>query len=187
MNSLPNFSLAPPLDVVGWLNTTTPLSLEQLKGKIVVIHAFQMLCPGCVSHGLPQASNIYNLYNKEQVQVIGLHTVFEHHNVMTIGALRAFVHEYRLAFPIAIDRPSDASFIPHTMARYHMQGTPTLIIIDKNGFLRANHFGRMSDLQVGSIIGGLLEEKSASVKGIENTSTTNDTSLKQCGDDGCLV
>lgn len=187
MNSPSHLNLAPPLVVVGWLNTSTPLSLEQLKGKIVVIHAFQMLCPGCVSHGLPQASNIYNLYNKDQVQVIGLHTVFEHHSVMTIDALRAFVHEYRLAFPIAIDRPSENSVIPHTMARYHMQGTPTLIIIDKNGFLRVNHFGRMSDLQAGSIIGGLLEEESASAMGIENNSTPNVMTLKQCGDDGCLV
>jgi len=42
---------APPLQVAQWFNTPAPLSLEALRGKVVVLEAFQMLCPGCVSHG----------------------------------------------------------------------------------------------------------------------------------------
>jgi len=41
------------------------------------------------------------------VVVTGLHSVFEHQHVMTPDALRALVHEYRLPFPIAIDRPNE--------------------------------------------------------------------------------
>lgn len=152
-------SLAPPLDTTAWFNTPKPLTLEELRGKVVVIHAFQMLCPSCVFHGLPQAKVIDRLYPRQDVQVIGLHTVFEHHGVMTCDALTAFIHEYCIPFPIAIDKPSDNKPIPHTMASYQMQGTPTLIVIDKNGRIRLNHFGRINDIEVGSIIGGLLEEK----------------------------
>ncbi|WP_290701926.1 redoxin family protein [Amphritea sp.] len=159
MENHQSHSLAPPLDTTIWFNTPEPLTLEELRGKVVVIHAFQMLCPGCVFHGLPQAKVIDRLYPRQEVQVIGLHTVFEHHDVMTSDALTAFIHEYRIPFPIAIDRPSDKKPIPHTMASYQMQGTPTLIVIDKNGRIRLNHFGRISDIEVGSIIGGLLEEK----------------------------
>ncbi len=154
-----NHPLASPLDTTVWFNTPEPLTLEELRGKVVVIHAFQMLCPGCVLHGLPQAKVIDRFYPRQDVQVIGLHTVFEHHDVMTSDALTAFIHEYRIPFPVAIDRPSDKKPIPHTMASYQMQGTPTLIIIDKNGRVRLNHFGRISDIEVGSIIGGLLEEQ----------------------------
>lgn len=159
MENQQSYSLASPLNTLIWLNSPKPLTLAELKGKVVVIHAFQMLCPGCVAHGIPQASAIHQLYRQQDVQVIGLHTVFEHHDVMTHDALSAFVHEYKILFPVAIDKPSDTGAIPHTMATYHMRGTPTLIIVDKNGCLRLNHFGRISDMQVGNIIGRLLEEK----------------------------
>lgn len=69
----------PELIVSKWLNTNQNLSLEQLKGKVVAIHAFQMLCPGCVLHGIPQAQRLYETFSQEFVQVLGLHTVFEHH------------------------------------------------------------------------------------------------------------
>lgn len=62
-----------------WFNTPKPISLESLRGRVVVLEAFQMLYPGCVSQGLPQASRIYETFNRDDVAVIGLHAVFEHH------------------------------------------------------------------------------------------------------------
>lgn len=158
MRNKQGYSLAPPLNVVAWLNCTKALTLPELKGKVVVIYAFQMLCPSCVTHSIPQANAIFELYKEQNVQVIGLHTVFEHHAVMTVDALRAFAYEYKIAFPIAVDKPSNRGPIPLTMAAYKMQGTPTLIILDRNGFLRLSHLGRISDIQIGDIIGRLLEE-----------------------------
>ena len=46
------------------------------------MEAFQMLCPGCVSHGLPQAKRIQHTFG-DAVTVLGLHCVFEHHAAMT--------------------------------------------------------------------------------------------------------
>lgn len=159
MTNTGQYLLAPELETTAWLNVTEPLRLSALRDKVVVIHAFQMLCPGCVSHGIPQASAIHELYaQNSEVQVIGLHTVFEHHEVMGVDALKVFVAEYRLGFPVAVDKPSAAGDIPLTMAKYQMRGTPTLIVIDRLGRLRLNHFGRLSDMQVGNFIGGLLAE-----------------------------
>ena len=89
-----------------------------------------MLCPGCVSHGLPQAQRVRATFPQEQVAVIGLHTVFEHHAAMTPVALQAFLHEYRIGFPVGVDRADPESPIPLTMRAYAMQGTPTLVLID---------------------------------------------------------
>ena len=180
-------SIAPELDVVAWLNTNEPITLAKLRGNIVVIHAFQMLCPGCVTHGIPQASAIHQLYQQEKVEVIGLHTVFEHHNVMTADALKAFIHEYRVPFPIAIDTPCEKTGIPNTMAKYHMQGTPTLIILDKKGCIRLNHFGRMSDMQVGSIIGKLLEETDSMLKSSIDLKPSAPLRASECDEDGCAI
>lgn len=47
--------LAPTLDVMRWFNTPRPRALADLRGRVVVLHAFQMLYPGCVQGGLPQA------------------------------------------------------------------------------------------------------------------------------------
>ena len=44
---------APELAITRWFNAANNLTLAGLRGEVVVIEAFQMLCPGCVSHGLP--------------------------------------------------------------------------------------------------------------------------------------
>ena len=45
---------APALVTSAWLNSSKPLDIPDFSGKVLVIEAFQMLCPGCVSVGLPQ-------------------------------------------------------------------------------------------------------------------------------------
>ena len=44
--------MAPELAVSQWFNADTEVTLEALRGEVVVVEAFQMLCPGCVSHGV---------------------------------------------------------------------------------------------------------------------------------------
>ncbi|RFC32302.1 MAG: Peroxiredoxin [Candidatus Nitrotoga sp. SPKER] len=156
---MPNInSVAPELQVSQWLNTLRSITLADLRGRVVVLHAFQMLCPGCVSHGLPQAAAIHETFPAADVAVIGIHSVFEHHSAMTPVALEAFLYEYRIRFPVAVDRPSISGNIPHTMELFGMRGTPTLIILDQQGRIRLNHFGRMDDLRVGAMIGQLVSE-----------------------------
>lgn len=90
--------------------------------------------------------------------MLGLHTVFEHHAVMTADALRVFADEYRLRFPIGIDEASPQDPIPLTMRAYGLRGTPSLLLFDRHGRLRVNHFGHLDDLRVGALIGQLEAE-----------------------------
>lgn len=149
---------APPWDVEAWLNTDAPLNLDGLRGKVVVLEAFQMLCRGCVEAGLPQANRVFRTFSPADVAVVGMHTVFEHHDAQTPTALRAFLHEYRYTFPVGIDRLGGPMALPHTMAAYTMQGTPTLVLIDRAGLRRAQHFGHVSDLVLGAEIMALMQE-----------------------------
>lgn len=41
------------------------------------------------------------------------------------------------------------------MAAYGLRGTPSLLIIDQEGALRAHHFGAVSELQLGAEIASL--------------------------------
>lgn len=146
---------APALEVSRWLNTDSSLTLEALRGRVVVMECFQMLCPGCVMHGLPQALRVDREFDRSDVMVIGLHTVFEHHEAMQPHALEVFCREYGISFPVGVDRADAASPIPRTMRAYEMRGTPTLILIDRKGRVRARHFGNVSDLRLGAEIAAL--------------------------------
>ena len=97
-----------------WFNTPAPLKLTSLKGRVVILGAFQMLCPACVAHSIPQLKKLHQLFREAPVAVIGLHTVFEHHAAMQPVSLKAFIHEYGLEFPIGVDAPSGEA-IPLTM------------------------------------------------------------------------
>ena len=148
------------LDVSRWIGNRS-LELDQVRGKVVLVEAFQMLCPGCVSHAIPQAQRIHRTFDSEQVAVIGLHTVFEHHDVMGPDALAAFVHEYRITFPVAIDRHEEGERLPMTMRRYGLQGTPSTILADRTGRIRRIEFGQVQDLAIGAWIGQLLSESAS--------------------------
>lgn len=150
------------LRISTWLNTDKPIKLIDLIGRVVVIHTFQMLCPGCVSHGLPQAMKIRNTFSESDVVVLGIHTVFEHHSVMGKEALEVFLLEYRIKFPVGIDQPDPHSDIPLTMQSYDLHGTPSILLIDRKGKLRLNHFGVIDDMHIGAQIGQLLADRNLS-------------------------
>lgn len=145
----------PEIEASEWLNCKAPMPLAGLRGRVVAVEAFQMLCPGCVSHGLPQAQRIRQVFRPEDVVVLGLHSVFEHHEAMTPVALRAFLHEYRISFPVAIDAPG-AHGMPRTMRAWGLEGTPTLLLFDRDGQMRARHFGQVPDMAIGAEIMALI-------------------------------
>ncbi len=151
---------APKLIVEKWLNTNDDISLESLRGNVVVVYAFQMLCPGCVENSIPQARKVNAVFKGMGVTVLGLHTVFEHHMAMTEVSLKAFLHEYRISFPVGIDMPSNTPDIPipKTMSLYGLGGTPTLLLIDKQGNLRKHKMGHEEDLVVGAELMSLIRE-----------------------------
>lgn len=151
---------APAWTTSEWFNTDGALRLADLRGKVVVLHTFQMLCPACVHHGLPQAQRIRAAFAPQDVAVVGLHTVFEHHAAMTPVSLKAFLQENRIEFPVGVDAPSaDANDpIPLTMRSHGMQGTPTLVLIDRRGKLRRHAFGAEDDLALGAGIATLVVE-----------------------------
>ena len=149
---------APNLDVALWLNSDG-VALADLRGRVVVLEAFQMLCPACVNHSLPQAMRVQRTYSNEDLVVVGLHTVFEHHDVTGADALAAFVAEFRYTFPIGVDRHDDlADRIPATMRAYALQGTPSTVLIDRAGWIRSSSLGAIDDLTLGTAIGRLLAE-----------------------------
>jgi peroxiredoxin len=149
---------APEWQVAEWLNSTKALSLADFRGRTVVALAFQMLCPGCVSQALPQLQRVADAFPPDQVAVVAIHTVFEHHSAQgRTDVLSAFLLENRIRFPVAIDAPASDG-VPLTFRAYAMQGTPTLLLIDAEGRLRMQKFGHIDDLRLGASIATVIAE-----------------------------
>lgn len=146
--------LAPELEISEWIGEPSPLA--SLRGRVVLIETFQMLCPGCIRYGLPQAQKVHRLF--PQTAVIGLHTVFEHHAVTGPEALKVFLSEFDIRFPVGIDRHEGGDPMPVTMRRYGLQGTPSTLVIDRTGRLRFAHLGAVDDLALGILLGQLHAE-----------------------------
>jgi hypothetical protein len=49
------------------------------------------------------------------------------------------------------------------MERYKMRGTPSMVLIDKQGLVRKHTFGPVDDLRIGAEIGALTQERANSV------------------------
>lgn len=145
---------AAELDVTEWIGTPSPLA--SLRGRVVLVEAFQMLCAGCVNYGIPQAQRVQRMF--PNVAVIGLHTVFEHHEVTGPAALAVFLREFGVHFPVGIDRHDAPGSIPVTMRTYGLEGTPSTLLIDKAGSLVFSHLGKIDDLALGVMIGQLIAQ-----------------------------
>lgn len=147
----------PEFSVSHWYNAAGDLTLEALKGKVVVVAAFQMLCPGSVKHGLPQALRMKSAFNDTEVAVVGLHITFENFERQSPDKVRAFLRDEGITLPVAYDAPNGRS-LPKTMTAYELRGTPALLIFDRQGRLRRHYLGAVDDLRLGAEIMALVME-----------------------------
>ncbi|PLP58934.1 alkyl hydroperoxide reductase [Mesorhizobium loti] len=176
----PDTVFAPELAVSQWFNTPVPLSLAGLRGRPVFLHSFQLLCPGCVAQAIPQIRRIEQVFAGSDLQIIGLHTVFEHHAAMSPVTLQAFLHEYRLKSPVAVDLAEEGSDIPVTMQRYELQGTPSSVLIGRDGAILHQIFGVEDDIAVGARIAMALAASPSKRSHEASTDTT-------CADGRCAT
>lgn len=77
----------PNLGVSEWIQGA-PTNIDQEKDKIVVVEVFQVNCPGCFMHAIPEAIDIYNKYKDDGVRVFGIATAFEDFDLNTIDNLK---------------------------------------------------------------------------------------------------
>jgi len=78
---------APNFGVSEWIQGA-PTNFDQEKDHVVLVEVFQVNCPGCFMHAIPEAINIYNKYKDEGVRVLGLATAFEDFDKNTLENLK---------------------------------------------------------------------------------------------------
>ena len=135
-SSLPRLAKAPNfVGIVSWLNTPgdQPLSLAQLRGKVVLIDFWTYSCINC-QRSLPHVEGWYNDYKKDGLVVVGVHTpefAFEH----VVSNVRSEAGTLGVDYPIAVDNNYG------TWDAYSNQYWPAEYLIDPSGEIRAYDFG----------------------------------------------
>jgi peroxiredoxin len=116
----PNFTLT---DIDG-----VKFSLGDQRGKIVLLDFFAIMCTGCVEE-MPHLNAVHQEFG-ENVTIISIDTTPE---VDTVNALQQFRHDNNITWIVARDTDGGVS------ANYTIQVEPTLVIIDKEGYIQYRH------------------------------------------------
>ncbi len=128
-----------------WLNTSAPLALEDLKGRIVLLDFWTLCCINCI-HTLPDLAKLEAKYPGILV-VIGVHTPkFE--NERLTESIRKAVMRYEVKHPVVND--ADMKI----WRRYNVRSWPTLVLIDPDG----NYYGQASGEGVGEVLDQHIEK-----------------------------
>ena len=212
---------APNFGVSDWVQGA-PTNFDQEKDHIVLLEVFQVNCPGCFMHAIPEAISIYNKYKDEGVRVIGLATAFEDFDKNNLDNLKMLAETgevvgetkgalsmsgqlqegnkltYKIPFPLGMDnltkttgeisqdkimdfiyplipefdsQPEDyrnqimqrvkdymksKEYSAETFEKFALQGTPSMILVDRKGILRDVSFGQSG--HVDAMIQKLLNE-----------------------------
>jgi DNA-binding beta-propeller fold protein YncE len=124
---------APELDgATGWLNVSAPVSIDQLRGKVVILDFWTYGCINCM-HVLRDLKTLETRFPDELV-VIGVHSP-KFTNEKSSENLKRILVRYEIEHPVA----NDAN---HAIwKRYGAQAWPTRVIIDPAGNLVGTALG----------------------------------------------
>ncbi len=147
----------PEITAARWLNSDGKRTLKAERGKVIVVAIAQMICPGSLKFGLPQAMRLTRTFADKEVAVFGLHMAFERFEEQTPDKVAAFLEEHGFTLPVALDKPNGDA-LPQTMSDYELQGTPAILMFDRQGRLRRHYLGAVDDLRIGAEIMALLIE-----------------------------
>mgnify|MGYP004001826707 CR=1 FL=1 len=193
------------LDIEEWVSGPSTNISNEL-GKPILVKVFQVNCPGCFTHGIPEVLEIRNKFSDSPLLTWGLATAFEDFHLNTLENLKLLIDsgevvgetletlsargmlnnnclDYSIPFPVAWDKvvsyqPADyltaakqfiekdfpqfdsfpvknqklitdqvlsylkqKKFEARTFEAYQLKGTPSILLIDKNGILRGKWFG----------------------------------------------
>jgi len=140
---------APDFDGKVWLNSS-PLALDKLKGKVVMVEFWTYGCYNCVNVE-PYIKKWYGRYKDQSFEVIAVHSPeFSHEH--KLENVRAHVERKGIKYPVVID--NDFAI----WRRYSNRYWPAMYLIDKQGQLRYRTIGEGRYRQTEEMIQSLLAE-----------------------------
>lgn len=145
---LPFIASAPPIvGITGWINSP-PLTLEKLRGKVVLIDFWTYSCINCI-RTFPYLRKWYDAYQDKGFVIVGVHTP-EFEFEKDENNVRKAVERFKIKYPVAMDNNYA------TWQSYHNSYWPAHYLIDQKGIVREIHFGEGAYLETENGIRSLL-------------------------------
>jgi thiol-disulfide isomerase/thioredoxin len=143
---------APDFAGIGnWFNSK-PLSIAELRGKVVLVNFWTYGCVNCVNT-LPHVTELYAKYRDRGLVVVGVHTP-EFPFERSPGNVQAALKRHGITYPVAQDNDSQ------TWNAYRNQYWPAQYIIDQSGRIVFQHAGEGRYEEIERTVARLLNANS---------------------------
>ena len=147
-----NGSIAPEFTGIStWLNSD-PLTIQKLRGKVVLVDFWTYTCINCINT-LPYVKSWNQKYKDQGLVVVGVHTP-EYPFERDTDNVKTAIKRFGITYPVAQDNQYA------TWTAYDNQYWPAFYLIDKKGQVVYTHFGEGDYAQTEATIQTLLAQKS---------------------------
>ncbi len=161
IDKLPKSYPAPPIiNISAWINSE-PLTLDRLKGQVVLIDFWAYSCINCI-RTIPALKYWYQKYHDQGLVIIGIHSP-EFDFESKLENVKKAVKNYDIKYPVALDNQFS------TWQNYNNQYWPADYLINKDGNIVYQHFGEGNEDVIENNIRVLLGLNQISSKPIDNT------------------
>ena len=130
---------APPLS----LSTLEgkPISLESLRGKVVLVNFWATSCPGCIKE-MPHLAETYRKYHDRGLEVIAVAMNYDPPEYV-----RNYTRQNALPFTVALDTDGKAA-----QAFNQVKLTPTTFLIGKDGHILQQTLGELDFVKLHALL-----------------------------------
>ncbi len=136
-----------PREKTAWLNTPYPLAVDFLKNKVVMIDFFTDRCGACTQ--LQKAMRRWQAPSTKQVEIVGVYTP-SYYRSPTDKQIQSVLKRYGIQFPVMKDLNA------HLMRAYGARVWPTIILINKQGFIAKKYNGVVSFAELDKTLQALV-------------------------------
>jgi peroxiredoxin len=109
-----------------------PVSMESLRGKVVLVNFWATTCPGCVKE-MPALIETYRQYKNRGFEVVAVAMSYD-----PPSYVMKFTQDRQLPFPVALDVSGE-----HARAFGNVQITPASFLIGKDGAIVERRIGEL--------------------------------------------
>ncbi|MBD2345802.1 thioredoxin-like domain-containing protein [Anabaena subtropica] len=132
-----------------WLNTDKPLSIKELKGRIVILDFWTYCCINCL-HVLPDLKYLEQKY-RDSLTVIGVHSA-KFDNEQETENIRQAILRYDIEHPVLVDKGF------RVWQEYAVRAWPTLMVIDPKGYVIGYFSGEGNRDTLEKLIAKIIQE-----------------------------
>ncbi len=149
-DALEDLGPAPELSGISRWYNSSPLTIEGLRGKVVLIDFWTYSCINCI-RTLPHLRSWNEKYRRDGLTIIGVHSP-EFEFEKDPGNVGRAVKDFDISYPVALDAAMD------TWRNFFNHYWPAHYLIDKAGRIRSVHYGEGEYVDTENEIRELLGE-----------------------------